>query len=103
MKKVKGLYWIVALVVVIAAAVFMFYGQNTETPPVTTTVPATTTPTTVVTTVPATTTVVQLAGCADTCVSSNYSTGNCRVSCYSWETKTEATCDTEDQKCCCKK
>jgi len=104
-KKLNKTYWAIALIAVLAVAVFLLYGQiPTEVPTTTTTVPATTTvPTTVATTVPATTTAAVLAKCSDTCVSMNYTTGNCRVSCYGWETKVEATCDIEGQKCCCKK
>jgi len=105
MKKVKNMYWVIALVAITAVAALVIYGQAPQiSGPVTTTVPATTTvPTTAATTAPATTTAVVLAACSDSCASANYTAGNCRVSCYSWEIKVDATCDVEGQKCCCKK
>jgi len=103
--KVKRLYWIIALVAVLLVAVVVYTQGTTISPPTTTTVPATTVPTTAPTTVAtvATTTVAVLnATCSDVCTSGNYTSGRCRIACYSWETNLTATCDVEGNKCCCK-
>jgi len=118
--KKHKLYWLITLLAVFFVTIFVLYGQPTTTGPPETTVPATTTiPTTVATTVPATTvaattvpattvatttapTTVSTATCSVACQNLNYTSGRCGVSCYVWEKKTDATCDLENQKCCCK-
>lgn len=102
--KTKRSYWIIALIALLLVAVVV-YTQGTTIAPPTTTVPTTvptTAPTTVATTVATTTVVVLNATCSDVCTSGNYTSGRCRIACYSWETNLTATCDVEGQKCCCK-